>query len=294
MFLGMSCMALSFSGFAQFKITSNGNVGIHTAEPAYKLDINSMVIRSYFQGRNAFYINHNGIDPRLCSNDKIVFYKTDATGFSKIEFQAGLQVADGELMENIVSLQNKGLATISKIKGLSFTYKNDKLKRKEIGFMAQDLESVIPESVYTNDSTKSKSLSYNSIIPFLVEAIKEQQTQIEDLADKLTEIEEVLIKNNLTTATQPVLTTKSATLSQNIPNPFSQETRIGCYIPDSANSSFLYNYNVKGGQSETYHINGKGDQVVTVNGNLLNSGIYLYSLVVDGKVVDTKKMILAK
>jgi hypothetical protein len=294
LFLGICFVVFSFSGFAQFKITSNGNVGIHTSEPAYKLDINSMDIRSYYPGRNAFYINHNGTDPRLCSNDRIVFYKTDATGLLKIEFQAGLQVADGEQMENIISLENKGLPTISKIQGLTFTYKNDILKRKESGFIAQDLESVIPEAVYTNDSTKSKSLTYNSIIPYLVEAIKEQQIQIKDLTDKLVAIEEAMIKNNLITATQPVLTTKSATLSQNVPNPFSHETRISCYIPDSATSSILYNYDTKGGQSEPYRINGKREQVVTLDGNRLNSGIYLYSLVVDGKVVDTKKMILAK
>jgi len=294
LFLGMICILLSFSGFPQIKVISNGNVGIQTTEPAYKLDIKSIETRSYYPGKNALYINHNGIDPRICSNDRIVFYKTDATGFSKIEFQAGLQVADLELMENIVSLKNKGLATISGIQGLSFTYKNDKLKRKESGFIAQELESVIPEAVYSNDTTKSKSLSYNSIIPYLVEAIKEQQIKIVDLTNKLTEIEELLDKYKLFTAAPPTLKTKSARLDQNVPNPFNQETWLSCFIPDSANSSFLFTYNADGGQSETYRINGKGDQVVILDGNSLNSGIYFYSLVVDGKVVDTKKMILVK
>ena len=41
--------------------------------------------------------------------------------------------------------------------------------------------SVIPGVVYTNDSTEIKLISYTKIIPFLVEAIKEQQTMIDSL-----------------------------------------------------------------------------------------------------------------
>jgi len=37
----------------------------------------------------------------------------------------------------------------------------------------------------TNDSTKQKSLSYSAIIPYLVEAIKEQQADIEELKKHL-------------------------------------------------------------------------------------------------------------
>jgi hypothetical protein len=45
---------------------------------------------------------------------------------------------------------------------------------------------------------------------------------------------------------------------------------------------------------QQYSINGKGKQSVTINGNSLEPGMYLYSLVIDGKEVDTKRMILTK
>jgi len=41
-------------------------------------------------------------------------------------------------------------------------------------------------------------------------------------------------------------------------------------------------------------MNGKGKQSVTINGNSLQPGMYLYALVIDGKEVDTKRMILTK
>lgn len=297
--IAISCVFFSLSGYAQFKITENGNVGINTSQPAYKLDINSMETRSFYSGRNALFINHNGFDPRFCSNDRIIFYKTDGTGFANIEFQSCFQAADGDAMENLFSLENKGIETISKLRGLSFNFKNDKLKKKESGFMAQELELVIPEAVFTNDSTEIKSINYNSVMAYMVEAIKEQQSQIDDLISTILELEAIIRNSNLISGFLPMLknncsTTKLARLDQNVPNPFSQETRISCFIPDSAFTSFLYVCNINGIQFKTYQISGKGNQVVIIEGSRFIPGTYLYSLVVDGEIVDTRKMLLTK
>jgi hypothetical protein len=47
-------------------------------------------------------------------------------------------------------------------------------------------------------------------------------------------------------------------------------------------------------QLQQYSITGKGKQTVTINGNSYEPGMYLYALVIDGKEVDTKRMILTK
>ena len=47
-------------------------------------------------------------------------------------------------------------------------------------------------------------------------------------------------------------------------------------------------------QLQQYNITGKGKQTVTINGNSFEPGMYLYALVIDGKEVDTKRMILTK
>jgi hypothetical protein len=51
---------------------------------------------------------------------------------------------------------------------------------KQIGVIAQEVESIMPEAVMT-DSEGLKSVDYTKLIPLLIEAIKEQQKQIEDL-----------------------------------------------------------------------------------------------------------------
>lgn len=294
MFLTMLVVFISSVVYAQIKVTGDGNIGINTTQPAYKLDINSMDTRSYYSGRNALHFNHYGLDPRLCSDDKIVFYRTDGTGYAKIESQFCLHPADRATKENIVSLRNKGLATISRLQGLSFNSKMDTVKKKESGFLAQDVETIIPEAVFTNDSTNSKSLNYNSIIPYLVEAIKEQQTQIKELTRKVANLQEVWNQNSQRVVEPTNTILKEARLGQNTPNPFSLETKINCFIPASANSSYLYNFDVNGMQLQQFPITGKGDQVVTIDGTSMVPGIYFYSLIIDGQKVDTRKMILSK
>lgn len=51
---------------------------------------------------------------------------------------------------------------------------------------------------------------------------------------------------------------------------------------------------MNGTQLQQYSINGKGNQSITINGNSFQAGMYLYALVIDGKDVDTKRMILTK
>lgn len=51
---------------------------------------------------------------------------------------------------------------------------------------------------------------------------------------------------------------------------------------------------MNGAQLKQYNLTGKGKQSVTINGNSFQPGMYLYALVIDGKEVDTKRMILTK
>ena len=58
--------------------------------------------------------------------------------------------------------------------------------RNHIGLLAQDVEKIIPQAVYTDNSKNQlKSMTYTELIPVLIEAIKEQQTQINELKNKL-------------------------------------------------------------------------------------------------------------
>ena len=64
------------------------------------------------------------------------------------------------------------------MRGVSFNWIDN--KRPAIGIIAQEVEQIIPEVVDTNENG-IKSVSYDSIIALLIESIKEQQKQIDEL-----------------------------------------------------------------------------------------------------------------
>ena len=88
--------------------------------------------------------------------------------------------SDINLKENIHSIEDP-LGKVMQINGVGFRWKDT--KEDAIGVIAQDIEEVIPEIVKNNDHIKT--VNYNGLIGVLIEAIKEQQRQIEELKSLL-------------------------------------------------------------------------------------------------------------
>ena len=85
-----------------------------------------------------------------------------------------------------------------------------------------------------------------------------------------------------------------AKLEQNIPNPFSENTVIRFYVPQNAVSAVVKIYSLDGTELKSFQISTKGLGSVEISGKTFSSGTYTYMLIVNGKVVDTKQMILSK
>lgn len=89
-------------------------------------------------------------------------------------------------------------------------------------------------------------------------------------------------------------TTVNDILYQNTPNPFGNKTNVSYYIHDMKVGAYIAVYDMKGLEMSRYDITQKGDGTVTINSDGMLSGLYTYSLVVDNRIVDTKKMVLSK
>ena len=83
--------------------------------------------------------------------------------------------SDISLKDNIQTIANP-LDKIIKLNGVTFNWKEN--QKPSIGVIAQELEAVLPELVTQGDV---KSVNYNGLIGVLIEAVKEQQKQIEEL-----------------------------------------------------------------------------------------------------------------
>ncbi len=96
--------------------------------------------------------------------------------------------SDARLKANIVSL-GATLSKLLQIDGKSYTMKKDENEKQKIGLLAQDIEKVFPELV--SESHGVKSVNYQGLVPVLINALKEQQNEIEILKHQQSEIDEL-------------------------------------------------------------------------------------------------------
>jgi len=100
--------------------------------------------------------------------------------------------------------------------------------------------------------------------------------------------------NDLTVTEVELSNRMAVVLDQNVPNPFAENTTINYFIPEDikyAQVIFSDNY---GKILKTVDITTSGYGVLKVYAANLSSGMYTYSIIVDGKVIDTKKMVCTK
>ncbi len=166
-----------------------------------------------------------------------------------------------------------------------------RLKKSHFALDAEQLQDVLPDLVYeTEDGTKV--INYMEIIPLLVQSVKELSAKLaalEDGSDARTS------RGTVSSVLRPAIagTSTQATLYQNQPNPFTSQTVIRFSLPEKAPASYIYIFDMQGKMVRQLPVNASM-QSVTINGYELQAGIYLYSLVVGGQEVDTKRMILSK
>jgi len=103
--------------------------------------------------------------------------------------------------------------------------------------------------------------------------------------------------NNAATNVQDVTLSgmgNSPLIYQNIPNPFSTSTKINYYLPEGTQGASIIFFDNYGNQLKTIQLSQTGNGTLNLTPDNLASGIYSYSLVVNGNVVDTKRMVLQK
>lgn len=177
--------------------------------------------------------------------------------------------------------------------------KDDKMgkqirEKKHYTLYADDLEAMFPDLVYENEKGE-RCVNYIEVIPLLVQSINELKSQIDALTGK-----ESVMKSRTTSWIEddtdllvPSVESNVSRLFQNTPNPFTERTIIRFSLSEDVRSAYIYIFNMSGRMIRQVPVDASMESI-TVNGNELSPGIYLYSLVVNGQEIDTKKMIISK
>ena len=124
-------------------------------------------------GVNSIYSTNSGnigIGTSTLSQKVTVDGAVLATGY--------LYSSDQQLKQNIHPITN-GLDIVTQLQGVTFNRVNS--KETSIGLVAQQVETVLPELVFTDPTTGYKSVQYANVVAPLIEAIKEQHNQLEQL-----------------------------------------------------------------------------------------------------------------
>jgi hypothetical protein len=166
-----------------------------------------------------------------------------------------------------------------------------------------------------------KGVNYIGLIPILVGAVQEQQQELAQkdsaiaiMQGQLDRVQQAI--DNLTALVSTCCTTgqqmmkkegeevhtnditladlDAIILNQNVPNPFSEQTEITYYLPKDVSKATFVFYNLEGKQINALEVNQRGNGKLTVFADDLSSGVYTYSLVVDGKIAETKRMTKTK
>lgn len=161
------------------------------------------------------------------------------------------------------------------------------------GFVAQELKEVYPDLVYEN-AQGELSINYIEMIPLLVQSIQELAMEVNNLKSDKGLTRAAVSKGGDDDSSSEYRDIIAPELFQNMPNPFTDNTVIKYIIPQDAQKANLLIYNMSGKQIEQFTLSQKGEGSVTLAGSQLEAGMYLYSLIVDGNVIDVKRMILTK
>ena len=169
--------------------------------------------------------------------------------------------------------------------------------KNRIGFIAQEVKEIFPEVVGFDSAAQLYTIDYAAIVPLLVEGFKEQQIIIESLQLEIQEFKkdnnsERKLKSSTTTGTSILKENTINSLYQNAPNPFSKSTTIQYSLAKNVKKAMICIYDMSGTQLKCIPIHFTGYGNITINGNELEPGMYMYSLLADEQLIDTKRMIL--
>jgi hypothetical protein len=178
--------------------------------------------------------------------------------------------------------------------------------KDRVGFIAQEVEKIFPDLVVKMGEDGIYALDYAGLIPYLTKIIQEQGQEIKVLQKQINEVRnsvytvdgifDIINEDEQINKVPKVQTNESDNvLFQNAPNPFNASTSIKYQLADNTTNAKICIYNLTGKQLQYYELSAtKGENAIEICASSLQSGMYLYSLIVGDKLISTKRMILTE
>ena len=156
--------------------------------------------------------------------------------------------------------------------------------KRHFGVSAQELQTLFPNLVEEGQDGYL-AVNYIELVPVLIRSIQE-------LKQELDEAKGSTARTRSTTDISDAISNQNK-LYQNTPNPFKEQTVIRFSLADDVKDAAICIFDMTGKTIKKLPIS-LGQESVSVGGYELGEGMFLYSLIVNGQEIDTKKMIISK
>lgn len=200
----LSFIALSLTGYSQLNVDSYGNTTIKygTFSPGVDAILNFGNSDHYIKSIFGYGIKIGTVgatDILRIKQYGTIGINRDPDSSFKLDVNGNIRVntttySSDQRLKTDINLTTNSFDKINQIQGVSYKMISDDSLRqgeslkpdvnRQFGFIAQDFQKIFPELIY-EDSKGYLSIDYVSMIPVLIEAIKTQQIQIEDLKKQL-------------------------------------------------------------------------------------------------------------
>lgn len=219
--------------------------------------------------------------------------------------------SDGGLILNVQPLTDRGssLDKVLRMNTVSFNYKGketadvaddtslpfdtatpetDVYAIRHYGLIAQELQDICPELVNKGEDGYLE-VNYVELIPVLISSIQELKAKV-DILEGLSNAS--VAKSPMTTGISGAAVSDNV-LYQNTPNPFKEQTVIRFRLAENVQDASICIFDMTGKQLKKLPIS-PGMDSVSVGGYELGEGMFIYSLIVNGQVIDTRRMAILK
>ena len=141
---------------------------------------------SAIETREGVYVERSGsLGVGVDESTETLSYRVDVSGSIRASGTV-VQSSDERLKSNIEVVDN-ALEKINKVEGVYFNW-NEGISDRQVGVIAQQVQKVLPE-VVSEDEKGYLNVSYASIVPVLIEAVKEQNIKLAELEKRISILE---------------------------------------------------------------------------------------------------------
>lgn len=241
------------------------------------------------------------------------FFYGDVYVTNQMTAASYLNISDMRLKENVERLaenesNEKTLDRILDMNVISFNYKRNPRTDNEgvdsawlsdtkedtysahrhYGFSAQELQTIYPELVYEGQDGYLR-VNYVELVPLLIRSIQELKQELDEVKGS-----NKSFTRSATNQSNDFSTTATGNvLYQNTPNPYKERTFIRFKLAEKTQDASICIFDMTGKMLKKMPVSAEMNSV-SISGAELGEGMFLYSLIANGQVIDTKRMVITK